>query len=150
MKEYDCWTVGNPRGDKKLHDNGLKRALSAKRKIPSDEFRSPSDPEYTLFVGKLSPDTTDSDLIEFFSRYGRVMHAIVVKDLFGNESRGYGFVEFVQKQDAEEAFRRSRGKTLKGARVILIGREGAISQGGSLEGLVEDLEESVSQGKCGL
>mmetsp|Transcript_13377 Transcript_13377/g.25167 ORF Transcript_13377/g.25167 Transcript_13377/m.25167 type:complete len:92 (+) Transcript_13377:1415-1690(+) len=57
------------------------------------------------------------------------MHAIVVKDLFGNESRGYGFVEFVQKQDAEEAFRRSRGKTLKGARVILDWQRGGHQPG---------------------
>jgi U11/U12 small nuclear ribonucleoprotein SNRNP35 len=124
MKEYDCLTVGNPRGNKSFHDKALKRALEAKCKADSDEFRSPSDPPYTLFVGRLSRQTTEADLQDFFSRYGRVMSAVVVKDLFGNVSQGYGFVEFVHRSDAAEALKvsvmqQAQRRTIHGAKILI-------------------------------
>ncbi|CAH8631537.1 unnamed protein product [Dicrocoelium dendriticum] len=46
-----------------------------------------------LFVGGLNPVTDDFKLKEFYSQYGTVTDAIVMKD-FAGRSRGFGFVTF--------------------------------------------------------
>lgn len=50
-----------------------------------------------LFVGNLSPETTDADLRTIFSEFGEVLSARVLKDMDTGVSRGFGFVEMADK-----------------------------------------------------
>lgn len=48
-----------------------------------------------LFVGKLSKDTTEQDLREYFMRYGYVMDVYMPRSKDNKkEHRGFGFVTF--------------------------------------------------------
>lgn len=53
-----------------------------------------------LFVGGLPFSTTDDDLATAFAAYGTVASAKVITDRETGRSRGFGFVEF---DDADEA-----------------------------------------------
>lgn len=53
-----------------------------------------------LFVGGLPFSTTDDDLAAAFAAYGTVASAKVITDRETGRSRGFGFVEF---DDADEA-----------------------------------------------
>ena len=55
-----------------------------------------------MFVGDLAPETTSDDLIQFFAKIGEVSNARVMRDLQNNKSKGYGFVSFVNYQDAQD------------------------------------------------
>lgn len=129
MKVYDCLTVGNPQKQRKFHDKALKKAQGARCKFHKDKHNSQTEGLYTLFVGNLCKETSEIDLIEHFSKYGRVMQAIVVKDLFGNISMGYGFVEFVHRNDAAEALKRSQRYTIKGSKIILDWQRSGVQEG---------------------
>lgn len=60
-------------------------------------------PEYSIFVGDLSPDVTDNALQEFFQRkFPSCKAAKVVLDTAGN-SRGYGFVRFTDEMEHRQA-----------------------------------------------
>jgi len=60
-------------------------------------------PEYSIFVGDLSPDVTDHALQEFFQRhFPSCKAAKVVLDAAGN-SRGYGFVRFSDEMEHRKA-----------------------------------------------
>jgi len=60
-------------------------------------------PEYSIFVGDLSPDVTDYALQEFFQRkFPTCKAAKVVLDAAGN-SRGYGFVRFSDESEHRQA-----------------------------------------------
>lgn len=60
-------------------------------------------PEYSIFVGDLSPDVTDYALQEFFQRkFPSCKAAKVVLDTAGN-SRGYGFVRFSDESEHRQA-----------------------------------------------
>ena len=37
---------------------------------------------------------TDADLVEHFTKYGKVAHAIAIKKSDSDECRGFGFVSF--------------------------------------------------------
>ena len=67
-----------------------------------------------LYVGNLSYSTTEQDLEKSFSEYGKVTSATVVKDRETDRSRGFGFVEFVQSENAKKAKAAMNGKELNG------------------------------------
>ena len=56
-----------------------------------------------LFVGNLPFAMTDADLNSIFSAYGAVTSANVVIDKFSKRSKGFGFVEFENEEDAAKA-----------------------------------------------
>ena len=56
-----------------------------------------------LYVGNLSYDTSDSDLQRLFEEYGKVDSAQVVRDRETGRSRGFGFVEMPDDQEAQAA-----------------------------------------------
>ncbi len=67
-----------------------------------------------IYVGNLFRGVTDADLKEVFSAYGEVTSASVIKDKFSGESRGFGFVEMPNKEEAQKAISMLNGKDLKG------------------------------------
>uniref|UniRef100_A0A8C4N4Y1 TIA1 cytotoxic granule-associated RNA binding protein-like 1 n=1 Tax=Eptatretus burgeri TaxID=7764 RepID=A0A8C4N4Y1_EPTBU len=72
---------------------------------------------YHVFVGDLSPEISTDDLRQAFAPFGKISDARVVKDLATGKSKGYGFVSFFQKLDAERAIQNMGGQWL-GARPI--------------------------------
>ena len=67
-----------------------------------------------IFVGNLSRDVNDDDLLKAFEAFGKVESATVVKDKFSGESRGFGFVEMSSGPEAQAAISGMNGKDLKG------------------------------------
>ncbi len=67
-----------------------------------------------IFVGSLSHEVTDEDLLELFAAFGEVTSATVVKDKFSGQSRGFGFVEMSPKAAAIAAITALNGKEFKG------------------------------------
>ena len=67
-----------------------------------------------LYVGNLNFDVTDSELEEAFSRFGDIVSTVVVKDRDSGRSKGFGFIEFAQETDAQQAKEAMNGKELNG------------------------------------
>jgi len=59
--------------------------------------------EYTLRVTNLSEDTSEGDLRELFSPFGNVQRIFLAKDKTTNVSRGFAFVNFLKRDDAQNA-----------------------------------------------
>ncbi|RMZ90800.1 hypothetical protein DV736_g1972, partial [Chaetothyriales sp. CBS 134916] len=56
-----------------------------------------------LFIGGLAWHTTDETLRQGFEPFGTVEEAVVVKDRDTNRSRGFGFVRFASRAEADAA-----------------------------------------------
>jgi cold-inducible RNA-binding protein len=67
-----------------------------------------------IYVGNLSFTTSESDLKEAFAAFGEVSSCNIIKDKFSGESRGFGFVEMPNKDEADKAISMLNGKDLKG------------------------------------
>jgi cold-inducible RNA-binding protein len=67
-----------------------------------------------IFVGNLSFQTTQDDLMAAFSQYGNVERANIVTDRDTGRSRGFGFVEMTERRDAETAISQLNGMELNG------------------------------------
>lgn len=64
-----------------------------------------------VYIGRLPSRCTERDVEKFFKGYGR-LRDIVLKN-------GYGFVEFADERDAEDAVYDLHGRELRGERIVV-------------------------------
>src|SRR6185369_354145 len=67
-----------------------------------------------LYVGNISFNTSNQDLIEMFSEAGTVQSANIIEDRETGRSRGFGFVEMASKEEADAAIAALNGKEVDG------------------------------------
>lgn len=67
-----------------------------------------------LYVGNLTYEVTDAGLQQLFAEFGSVRSAQVVMDRDTGRSKGFGFVEFGNDQDADNAISALHGKDFNG------------------------------------
>ncbi len=72
-----------------------------------------------LFVGGLSWDTTEDTLRNHFAQVGQVASAQVITDKFTGRSRGFGFVEMTNPDDAQKAIQDLNGTQLDGRSIVV-------------------------------
>jgi len=84
---------------------------------------------YHVFVGDLSPEVNDEVLAKAFSAFGTLSDARVMWDMNSGKSRGYGFLAFRDKTDAEQAIATMNGEWL-GSRAIRVNWANQKTQGG--------------------
>lgn len=67
-----------------------------------------------IYVGNLSYSLDSDQLRKIFEDYGTVTSAEVVYDRNTNRSRGFGFVEMPEEEEANAAIRGLNGKEVSG------------------------------------
>jgi nucleolar protein 4 len=87
-------------------NNELAPSESNKDNNPSDQRKLMDDTKEgkTIFVYGLSYDTNSNDLQEFFSKYGKIEMALIVKDKTTGISKGSAFVKFASKDSVAMIF----------------------------------------------
>lgn len=65
-----------------------------------------------IFVGGISANTTEAELLALFSNYGQVKAAKIIQDRAG-VSKGYGFITFESEDDARRLQRESDNIVLR-------------------------------------
>lgn len=68
-----------------------------------------------LYVGNLPYTTNQDDLMTAFSQAGKVSSATVITDKMTGRSKGFGFVEFEDDNEAQKAIELWNGKALDGS-----------------------------------
>jgi len=72
-----------------------------------------------LFVGSLPFQTTDEELRDAFSQAGNVESAVVIRDRESGRSRGFGFVEMSNDDEAKAAQQMWDGKEFGGRNIVV-------------------------------
>jgi RNA recognition motif-containing protein len=72
-----------------------------------------------LYVGNLSYETTDQDLIGMFGQHGQVSSAQVIMDRDTGRSKGFGFVEMSSDQEAQAAIQAFNGQMVNGRQLTV-------------------------------
>jgi RNA recognition motif-containing protein len=70
-----------------------------------------------LFVGNLSFNTTEGDILDLFKQAGNVTSCTLMVDKFTNKSRGFAFVEMGSQEEANAAITQFNGKEIDGRAV---------------------------------
>ena len=72
-----------------------------------------------LYVGNLSYEVTEDELSQLFSQCGQVSGARIVKDKDTGRSKGFGFVEMPNDDEASQAVTRMKGHDLRGRPIMV-------------------------------
>jgi RNA recognition motif-containing protein len=67
-----------------------------------------------LYVGNLLYSTTENDLRDLFSPHGTLESVAVITDRDTGQSKGFGFVEFVEATEAKNAINALSGQQYGG------------------------------------
>ncbi|XP_044067796.1 polyadenylate-binding protein 1-like isoform X3 [Siniperca chuatsi] len=90
------------------------------RKEREVEFGTKAMKFTNVYIKNFSEDYTDEKLKEVFSAFGRTLSVRVMKDERGR-SRGFGFVNYANHEDAQKAVDEMNGKDING-KIIYVGR----------------------------
>ena len=72
-----------------------------------------------LYVGNLSYDLEEAELEEVFAEFGEIESVKIIKNRETDRSRGFGFVEMPNREEAEEAIAQLNGKIVKERKLIV-------------------------------
>ena len=86
-----------------------------------------------LYVGNLSYGVTDNDLAKMFEPHGTVQSAQVIMDRDAGRSKGFGFVEMSNDQEAQAAIAALNGKDMDG-RALTVNEARPKTEGGGRGG----------------
>jgi RNA recognition motif-containing protein len=67
-----------------------------------------------IYVGNLSYELDEEELKGAFGAFGHVEGVKIIKDMYTGRSRGFGFVEMPNDNEANAAIDELNGKELKG------------------------------------
>ncbi|XP_023025075.2 U11/U12 small nuclear ribonucleoprotein 35 kDa protein [Leptinotarsa decemlineata] len=109
---YDPIKIGSIDGtDVEPHDRGIERAINSKY-VPNRHIKG--KPECTIFVSRLSYQTTRDTIKEVFSKYGKLRRFRLVRDIVTGMPKGYAFIEYESESSAEDAYRNANRLNIDG------------------------------------
>ncbi|KAL9117420.1 MAG: hypothetical protein Q9187_006045, partial [Circinaria calcarea] len=74
-----------------------------------------------IYVKNIEPDVTDEEFRALFEKYGEITSASITRDSETGKSRGFGFVNYVNHENAATAVEALHDKDFKG-QVLYVGR----------------------------
>ncbi|MHA3786983.1 RNA recognition motif domain-containing protein [Flavobacterium hauense] len=72
-----------------------------------------------IFVGSLPFSLEEADLRESFEAYGAVESVKIITDKFTGRSKGFGFVEMSNDDEAQKAIDELNGATVSGRTIVV-------------------------------
>ncbi len=67
-----------------------------------------------IYIGNLNWQTTEAELQGLFEAHGQVASATIIKDKYSGQSRGFGFVEMPNDNEANAAIQALNGTEFGG------------------------------------
>ena len=67
-----------------------------------------------LYVGNLSPNTTEAQILDLFKQSGNVVSCVLIKDKVTGNSKGFAFVAMGSEAEAANAAADRNGQELDG------------------------------------
>ncbi len=70
-----------------------------------------------IFIANLSKEATEDDLLKLFSEYGHVQSVKIIRDMFTQESKRYGFIDMPGTTEAEAAIEKLNASEFMGKKL---------------------------------
>jgi cold-inducible RNA-binding protein len=72
-----------------------------------------------IFIGGMASAMTEAELRNLFEPYGAIEKVTIVRDRESGRSRGFGFVEMTNENEAATAIAALNGKTFAGRKITV-------------------------------
>ncbi|GAB4848862.1 hypothetical protein Ancab_003656 [Ancistrocladus abbreviatus] len=103
----------------RLEKGAAKAAEELEKYDPHNDQNAAGDPYKTLFVARLSYETTESRLKREFETYGPIKRINMIYDKDTNKPKGYAFIEYAHTRDMKAAYKQADGTKIDGRRVLV-------------------------------
>eukprot|EP00252_Welwitschia_mirabilis_P008259 TRINITY_DN1_c0_g1_i3.p1 TRINITY_DN1_c0_g1~~TRINITY_DN1_c0_g1_i3.p1 ORF type:complete len:380 (-),score=55.39 TRINITY_DN1_c0_g1_i3:517-1656(-) len=101
-------------------ENGAEKAAAELEKYdPHNDPNISGDPYKTLFVARLSYETSEHKIKREFEVYGPIKRVRLVHDKQTSKPRGYAFVEYMHTRDMKTAYKQADGRKIDHRRVLV-------------------------------
>ena len=97
---------------KKQQKKGEERPFEKRKPHPA-----PADGSVEIYVGNLSYDMTEEQLKKEFEAYGKVNMALLITNRYNGKSKGFGFVQMPNRDEAEKAVAALNDKEVQGRKI---------------------------------
>ena len=77
-----------------------------------------------IFAGSLPYEVTESELEGMFKEFGTVSSVKIITDKYTQKSKGFGFVEMPDDEEAAKAIENLNGKEVGGRNIVVSKAEG--------------------------
>ena len=122
----------------KIPDSGYARSNDWRREPQADSRHSRREGaqweilEVTspkLFVGNLSFEVVEGDLLELFNGVGKVQHAVIASHKETQASKGFAFVTMLTTDEARRAVSELHDKEFMGRKLVVSGAKPSVPRG---------------------
>ncbi len=72
-----------------------------------------------IYIGNLHYNVNEEELKEIFKEYGEVMSVTIITDKYTGRSKGFGFIEMLNDEEANKAIDNLNGTEIRGRKVIV-------------------------------
>ena len=72
-----------------------------------------------IFVGNLKYSITEDDMRDIFGEYGELNSVKLITDKFTGKSKGFGFVEMANDEEAKKAIEELNGAEVEGRSMVV-------------------------------
>ncbi len=72
-----------------------------------------------IYVGNLSYKVEENELRQIFEEYGEVASVKIITDKYSGRSKGFGFIEMNDEEQAKKAIEELNQKELDGRQIIV-------------------------------
>jgi len=72
-----------------------------------------------IFAGSLPFSLEEAELKEFFEEYGEVASVKIITDKFSGRSKGFGFIEMPNAEEAKKAIEELNGAEIDGRAIVV-------------------------------
>ena len=72
-----------------------------------------------IFVGNIATQVSDKELEDLFKEFGEIKSLKIIRDMFTQASKGFGFVEMKEKSAAEEAIKELNTREISGKKLVV-------------------------------
>ncbi|XP_024381613.1 U1 small nuclear ribonucleoprotein 70 kDa [Physcomitrium patens] len=101
-------------------EEGAKKAVDELSKYdPTNDPDIEGDPYKTLFVARISYETTENKIRREFESYGPIKRVRLVHDKTSKAPRGYAFIEYQHTRDMKTAYKQADGRKIDNRRVLV-------------------------------
>lgn len=72
-----------------------------------------------IYIGNINYKLQEEDLLKLFEEFGEVVELKLIKDKRTGRSKGYGFIEMLNRDSALQAIENLNRKELNGRKIVL-------------------------------
>jgi RNA recognition motif-containing protein len=99
--------------------DGEKKSESTDIKLKLRSYLMSQTTNKKLYVGSLPYSVTEDELRDLFAPYGQIESVRIITDKFTGQSKGFGFVEMSNDDEAQKAVAAVNGQQMNGRTLIV-------------------------------